>query len=79
MERNYNEELLNTKETTKPTHHEKIMIAKVREYDYDVVSDDIQKLIDASYVFDTMETVKVMKKVVPEFISKNSEFEILDA
>lgn len=72
------EELLNTKETTKPTHHEKIMIAKVREYEYDAVSEDIQRLIEASYNFDTMETVRVMKKVVPEFISKNSEFEVLD-
>ncbi len=48
------EELLNTKETTKPTHHEKIMIAKVREYDYDTVSKEIQSLIEASFNFDTM-------------------------
>ncbi|MDD2526219.1 MAG: nucleoside-diphosphate sugar epimerase/dehydratase [Bacteroidales bacterium] len=72
------EELLNTKETTKPTHHEKIMIAKVREYDYDTVSKEIQNLIEASYNFDTMETVRMMKKIVPEFLSKNSEFEVLD-
>lgn len=72
------EELLNTKETTKPTHHEKIMIAKVREYDYDTVSKEIQSLIEASYNFDTMETVRMMKKIVPEFLSKNSEFEVLD-
>ncbi|MDD4821577.1 MAG: nucleoside-diphosphate sugar epimerase/dehydratase [Bacteroidales bacterium] len=72
------EELLNTKETTKPTHHEKIMIAKVREYDYDKVSKDIQSLIEASFNFDTMETVRMMKKIVPEFLSKNSEFEVLD-
>ncbi|MDD4636661.1 MAG: nucleoside-diphosphate sugar epimerase/dehydratase [Bacteroidales bacterium] len=72
------EELLNTKETTKPTHHEKIMIAKVREYDYDTVSKGIQNLIEASYNFDTMETVRMMKKIVPEFLSKNSEFEVLD-
>lgn len=72
------EELLNTKETTKPTHHEKIMIAKVREYDYDTVSKEIQSLIEASFNFDTMETVRMMKKIVPEFLSKNSEFEVLD-
>ncbi|MDD2526329.1 MAG: polysaccharide biosynthesis protein, partial [Bacteroidales bacterium] len=72
------EELLNTKETTKPTHHEKIMIAKVREYDYDTVSKEIQSLIEASYNFDTMETVRMMKKIVPEFLSRNSEFEVLD-
>lgn len=72
------EELLNTKETTKPTHHEKIMIAKVREYDYDTVSKEIQSLIEASFNFDTMETVRMMKKIVPEFLSRNSEFEVLD-
>ena len=43
------EELLNVKELTKPTYHEKIMIATVREYDYDEVKERIQKLIDVSY------------------------------
>ena len=61
------EELLNVKELTKPTYHEKIMIATVREYDYDEVKERIQKLI-----------VSAMKDIVPEFISKNSCFEALD-
>ena len=72
------EELLNVKEFTCPTYHEKIMIAKVREYDYEEVKQEIQKLIDLSYTSDTMGIVASMKKIVPEFVSKNSEFEILD-
>lgn len=72
------EELLNTKEHTKPTHHEKIMIATVREYNYDEVAIRIQKLIDESYTYDQMRIVSAMKDIVPEFISKNSCFEILD-
>lgn len=72
------EELLNQKELTKPTYHEKIMIATVREYDYDEVKLRIQKLIDVSYGYDPMSIVAMMKDIVPEFISKNSCFEVLD-
>ena len=72
------EELLNVKELTKPTYHEKIMIATVREYDYDEVKDRIQHLIDVSYSYDQMKIVAAMKDLVPEFISKNSCFEALD-
>lgn len=72
------EELLNVKELTKPTYHEKIMIATVREYDYDEVKERIQKLIDVSYTYDQMKIVAAMKDIVPEFISKNSCFEALD-
>jgi FlaA1/EpsC-like NDP-sugar epimerase len=72
------EELLNNKEHTKPTYHNKIMIANVREYDYDEVRDKIQHLIDMSYSYDQMLIVAAMKKIVPEFISKNSCFEVLD-
>lgn len=72
------EELLNVKELTKPTHHKKIMIANVREYDYDEVKEQIQKLIDVSYSYDQMKIVAEMKSLVPEFISKNSCFEQLD-
>ena len=72
------EELLNIKELTKPTHHEKIMIAKVREYDYDEVKERIQHLIEISYTYDQMKIVAAMKDLVPEFISKNSIFESLD-
>lgn len=72
------EELLNTKENTKPTHHEKIMIANVQEYDYQVVKDQIDGLIATSYDFDDMSTVSIMKQIVPEFKSINSPFESLD-
>ena len=72
------EELLNVKELTKSTYHEKIMIATVREYDYDEVNERIQKLIDVSYTYDQMKIVAAMKDIVPEFVSKNSCFEVLD-
>lgn len=72
------EELLNVKELTKPTYHDKIMVATVREYDYDEVKLRIQNLIDVSFTYDQMQTVAAMKNIVPEFISKNSCFEALD-
>ena len=59
-------------------YHEKIMIATVREYDYDEVKERIQKLIDVSYTYDQMKIVAAMKDIVPEFVSKNSCFEALD-
>ena len=72
------EELLNVKELTKPTYHDKIMIATVREYDYDEVKERIQNLIEMSYTYDQMKIVVAMKDIVPEFVSKNSCFEALD-
>lgn len=72
------EELLNVKEHTKPTSHEKVMIANVREYDYNVVKAEIDELIDISYTYDNMKIVAKMKQIVPEFISQNSLFEVLD-
>lgn len=72
------EELLNSAEHTKPTYHEKIMIADVREYDYDDVSVMIDNLIRVSYDYDDMRTVKKMKQIVPEFLSINSPFESID-
>jgi len=72
------EELLNAKELTRPTHHEKIMIATVREYDHDEVKERIDTLIRESYTYDQMRIVAAMKDIVPEFISKNSCFEALD-
>ena len=72
------EELLNVKELTKPTYHDKIMIATVREYNYDEVKERIRQLIDISYTYDPMKIVAAMKDIVPEFISKNSCFEVLD-
>ncbi len=72
------EELLNVAEHTKPTHHEKIMIADVREYAYAEVSQKIDALIHVSYDYDDMLTVKKMKEIVPEFQSINSPFEAVD-
>ena len=72
------EELLATRENTKPTSHDKIMIASVREYDYEDVADDIDALIQCSYQFDTMATVAKMKDLVPEFKSLNSRYSVLD-
>ncbi len=72
------EELLNNKELTKPTHHEKIMIANVREYDHWEVKQQILNLIDISQSYSQMKIVGAMKEIVPEFISKNSVFESLD-
>ncbi|MPM97393.1 UDP-N-acetyl-alpha-D-glucosamine C6 dehydratase [bioreactor metagenome] len=72
------EELLNNAEHTKPTHHEKIMIAQVREYEYEGVKDQIDRLINVSYQYDDMRTVKKMKEIVPEFRSINSPYEAID-
>ena len=72
------EEVLNEEENTKPSFHEKIRIASVREYDYEAVSKDIDELIAISKNYDDMATVKKMKEIVPEFKSNNSVYEVLD-
>ena len=72
------EEVLNELEGTKPTFHEKIRIAQVREYDYDQVSKEIEELVDISKLFDNMNTVRKMKEIVPEYKSNNSVYEELD-
>ena len=72
------EELLKIKEYTKPTSHEKVMIAEVREYDYDFVKTEIDDLINISMTYDNMKIVAKMKQIVPEFLSQNSEYEVLD-
>lgn len=72
------EELLNDLENTIPTHHEKIMIAKVLPYNFEFVSGDIDQLIELSYKYEDKEVVKMMKRIVPEFISNNSIYEELD-
>jgi FlaA1/EpsC-like NDP-sugar epimerase len=72
------EELLNNQENTLPTHHDKIMIAKVREYQHDEVCEKIQNLINLFDNQNNMEIVKQMKDLVPEFQSKNSVFQSLD-
>ena len=73
------EEVLNELEGTKPTFHEKIRIAEVREYDYQRVCNDIDELIAISKRFDDMATVKKMKEIVPEYVSNNSVYEQLDS
>ena len=72
------EELLSDAERTVKTHHDKIMIAQVREYEYEEVKDKIEKLISVSYQYDDMRTVKKMKEIVPEFQSINSPYEAVD-
>ncbi|MBO4893028.1 MAG: polysaccharide biosynthesis protein [Prevotella sp.] len=72
------EEVLNELEGTKPTFHEKIRIAEVREFDYDDVSRQIDELIELSKQYDDMATVKKMKEIVPEYKSNNSKYEALD-
>ncbi len=72
------EELLNHKETTIETYNSKIMIAKVQEYSYSLVNDQINELIDYSHQCKSFLTVSQMKKIVPEFKSKNSQYERLD-
>ena len=72
------EEVLNDAEQTKPTHHPKIMIASVREYDYDEACRNEQALLEASYSFDDMAIVKLMKTIVPEYKSQCSKYEVLD-
>ena len=72
------EELLATKENTLPTINAKIFRAKVREYDFAEISASIDHLIDWAIQVEKLETVKMMKSIVPEFISRNSEYEKLD-
>ena len=72
------EELLNQKEITLPTSNEKILVAKVREYDFDTVSVSIQALIEDAKQGKVFPVVQKMKDIVPEFKSKNSVYEQLD-
>lgn len=72
------EELLATKESTKPTIHPKIMIASVREYPYDLALQNEIELYELSKGFDDIAIVKKMKEIVPEFKSNESKYTILD-
>ena len=72
------EEVLNDEEITVPTGHEKIKVAKVREYDFEEVKQQIDQLISDSYLYDDMATVAGMKKIVPEYVSNHSIYEKLD-
>ncbi|TDQ09948.1 nucleoside-diphosphate sugar epimerase/dehydratase [Pedobacter metabolipauper] len=72
------EELLNDHENTMPTHHEKIMIGRVREYVFNDIQSQIYELLDLAITNDNTKLVTQMKMIVPEFKSKNSVFEKLD-
>lgn len=72
------EEVLSNEENTKPSFHEKIRIACVREYDYDEVKHDVEQLVDIANSYDDMAIVAKMKEMVPEYVSNNSVFASLD-
>lgn len=72
------EEVLSESEATKPSFHEKIRIACVREYDWSDVSREIDALIDQSHTYDDMAVVASMKHLVPEYISNHSKYTVLD-
>ena len=72
------EEVLNELEGTKPSFHDKIRIAEVRQYAYDDVNRDVEELIAIAKEFDNMSTVRKMKSIVPEYKSNNSIYEMLD-
>ena len=72
------EELLNDMEKTKPTHHPKIQVASVREYEYDEAKRNEEELYQLSFGYDAMKVVKKMKMIVPEFKSQNSPYSVLD-
>ena len=72
------EELLSTEENTKPSFHQKIRIAEVREYDYEDVEKDVEKLVSIADTYDDMAIVTKMKAIVPEYKSNNSIFQQLD-
>ena len=72
------EEVLNDKEGTIPTSNPKIMVAKVREYDYATACANEDRLLEVSKSFDDMAIVRVMKDIVPEYKSRQSKYEVLD-
>ena len=72
------EEVLNKAETTKPSFHEKIHIANVREYDYSQVEAAVEELIRISGEYDDLRTVAAMKHLVPEYVSNHSVYSVLD-
>lgn len=72
------EELLNDKETTLPTEHEKITVAQVRQYNFEEVCEKLKLSIDSAYVVDIPCTIRAMKELIPEFRSQNSPWELYD-
>lgn len=72
------EELLADGENTTKTYHEKIMIAKTQNVDYSIVKEKVDNISSNFRVLNNSDLVKFMKEIVPEYVSKNSQFEILD-
>ena len=72
------EEVLNENENTLPSFHKKIRIAMVRNYEYEDAEKDVEELRDIAARYDDMETVRKMKDIVPEYVSKHSRYEVLD-
>ena len=72
------EEVLSDKEQTIATSHPKILVAKVREYDYATAKQNEEELLELSHTYDDMAIVKKMKAIVPEYRSQHSKYEVLD-
>ncbi|MBS9766779.1 MAG: polysaccharide biosynthesis protein [Flavobacteriaceae bacterium] len=72
------EEVLSTEENTLPTYHERIKIAKVRDINKEEIKEQILQLCEVNSTMDKMKIVRKMKEIVPEFLSNNSEFSVLD-
>jgi FlaA1/EpsC-like NDP-sugar epimerase len=72
------EELLNKKEEVIPTHHKKILVAKTVEYDFYAVNKSIDSLLQESFQSNDENVVRQMKRIVPEYISKNSIYQSFD-
>ena len=72
------EELLAAEENTLPTHHPQILIGRVKEYDFEEIEEHIKALIDSFDAQENTDIVGQMKRIVPEFISKNSDYSKLD-
>ena len=70
--------LLSTKENTDPTTHDRINVAKVRQYEYERALKTVKELEDYAVAVNIPDMVRLMKRTVPEFLSKNSEFEKYD-
>ena len=72
------EEVLSNSENTLPTDHSRIRIAKVREYDYEEAKNAVDELEKMSRKVEIPDMVRLMKQIVPEFLSKNSKYEEFD-
>lgn len=68
------EELLSSAESTRPTYHEKILIADVRQYDFATVEKKVTRLVNSARLHYTLETVQLIKDIVPEFVSSNAAY-----